>query len=115
VKSNVATDTCEGGFNLVLQLKKGDKVYHVYKGGVYVEAVIKDIQDDRYVVVDLPNKKRKTFIPFRIASQSLVVSKVQARRLAARYRRQSQREWIEWITGRKHKNNYEQMTIFDFM
>jgi hypothetical protein len=78
---------------------KEDKVYHVYKGGSYVEAVIEDIQDNRYVVVDLTKKKRKTFIPFSLASESLTKDREEAEKLAEQYRQQQEKEWHDWITG----------------
>jgi hypothetical protein len=80
-------------------LQKGDKVYHVYKGGSYVEALIEDIQDNRYVVVDLTKKKRKTFIPFSLVSESLTKDREEAEKLAEQYRQQQEKEWHDWITG----------------
>lgn len=82
-------------------LQKGDKVYHVYKGGSYVEAVIEDIQDDRYVVIDQTHAKkgRKTFIPVSLASESLVKDREEAEKLAEQYRQQQEKEWHDWITG----------------
>jgi hypothetical protein len=79
--------------------QKGDKVYHIYKGGSYVEALIEDIQDSRYVVVDLTKKKRKTFIPFSLASESLTKDREEAEKLAEQYRQQQEKEWHDWITG----------------
>jgi hypothetical protein len=86
--------------------QKGDKIYHVYKGGVCTEAIIDDIQDDHYVVVDR-HKKRKSFIPFSVASKSLVRSKEEAEKLAAQYKQESDKEWHDFISNGTKRVNEE--------
>jgi hypothetical protein len=90
-------------------LQKRDKVYRVYKGGSYVEALIEDIQDDHYVVVDQTNTKkgRKSFIPVSLASESLVKDREVAERLAEQYKQESEKEWREWISNGMKRVNEE--------